>query len=175
MEANPRMEREVLVEDEEISSYIKACVQAIPTFAMSCFDLTKSLCEEMSTMICIFWWAQQDKDNKMHWLSWEKLTQSKKDGGLGLRDLYGFNLAMAAKQAWMMVTAPDSLCAQVSKAKYYPQTLILKAQSSGGMSYTFWSILKGVELLKDGLIWRIGDGSFVNIWTNNWLSRDDAL
>jgi hypothetical protein len=92
-----------------------------------------------------------------------------------LGDLYGFNLAMVAKQAWMMVIAPDSLCAQVLKAKYYPQTLILKAQPSGCMPYTFRSILKGVELLKDGLIWRIGDGSFVNIWTDNWLSRDDAL
>jgi hypothetical protein len=66
MEENRRMEREVLVEDGEIYSYIKAYVQAIPTFTMSCFDLTKLLCEEMSTMICIFWWAQQDKDNKMH-------------------------------------------------------------------------------------------------------------
>jgi hypothetical protein len=36
---------------------IKACAQAIPTFAMSCFDLTKTLCDEMSTMICRFWWA----------------------------------------------------------------------------------------------------------------------
>jgi hypothetical protein len=50
---------------------IKACAQAIPTFAMSCFDLTKTLCNDMSTMICWFWWAQQEKENKVHWLSWE--------------------------------------------------------------------------------------------------------
>jgi hypothetical protein len=60
---------------------IKACAQAIPTFAMSCFDLTQTLCEQMSTMICRFWWAQQDKENKLHWLSWEVLTKPKKEGG----------------------------------------------------------------------------------------------
>jgi hypothetical protein len=38
---------------------IKACAQAIPAFAMSCFDLTKTLCEEISTTICRYWWAQQ--------------------------------------------------------------------------------------------------------------------
>jgi hypothetical protein len=48
---------------------IKACAQAIPTFAMSCFDLTRTLCDQISAMICRFWWAQQDKENKMHWLS----------------------------------------------------------------------------------------------------------
>jgi hypothetical protein len=37
---------------------IKACAQAIPTFAMSCFDITKTLCDEMSAMICRYWWAQ---------------------------------------------------------------------------------------------------------------------
>jgi hypothetical protein len=106
---------------------IKSCAQAIPTFAMSCFDLTKTLCDEMSTMICRFWWAQQEKENKMHWLSWEKLTRSKKDGGLGFRDLYGFNLAMLARQAWRMLIAPESLCARVLKAKYFPNSTILQA------------------------------------------------
>jgi hypothetical protein len=47
----------------------KAVAQSIPSYAMSCFDLTKSLCDEMSRMICRYWWAQQDKENKMHWVS----------------------------------------------------------------------------------------------------------
>jgi hypothetical protein len=30
---------------------IKACAQAIPVLAMSCFDITKELCDQMSAMV----------------------------------------------------------------------------------------------------------------------------
>jgi len=76
---------------------IKAVAQSIPTYAISCFDLTKGFCDELSTMIARYWWSQQDKVNKIHWLSWEKLTRSKKSGGLGFRDLYLFNQAMLSR------------------------------------------------------------------------------
>lgn len=36
---------------------IKAIVQAIPSFAMGCFDLTKEICEQISKMIAKFWWS----------------------------------------------------------------------------------------------------------------------
>ena len=67
---------------------IKAVAQAIPSYAMSCFDLTKTLCDEISSMISRFWWAQQDKENKMHWLPCELLCCRKENGGLGYRDLH---------------------------------------------------------------------------------------
>lgn len=76
---------------------MKAVAQAIPTYAMSCFDLTKGLCDELSTIIRRCWWSQQDKQNKIHWLRWEKLTRPKNKGGLGFRDLHLFNLAMLAR------------------------------------------------------------------------------
>jgi RNase H-fold protein (predicted Holliday junction resolvase) len=57
-----RMWAKIQVWDERLLSraakdvLIKACAQAIPTFAMSCFDITKSLCDQMSEMINRFWW-----------------------------------------------------------------------------------------------------------------------
>jgi len=98
---------------------IKAIAQAIPTFAMSCFDLTKTLCDDISRIVCRYWWSQQEKENKMHWLSWDLLSQRKKKGGLSFRDLHLFNLAMLARQGWRLLLNPESLCAQVLRAKYY--------------------------------------------------------
>ena len=150
---------------------IKAVAQSIPTYVMSCFDLTKGFCDELSTMIARYWWSQQDKVNKIHWLSWEKLTRSKKFGGLGFRDLYLFNQAMLSRQAWRLLTCPETLCTQVLKAKYFPKISMLRCTARDGISYSWRSILRGVELLKEGIIWRIGNGSSVNIWSDPWLPR----
>ncbi|KAB8112294.1 hypothetical protein EE612_050451, partial [Oryza sativa] len=54
---------------------IKAVAQAIPTYAMSCFYLTKSLCDELTSMILRFWWAQHDNDKKIHWLGKDKIMK----------------------------------------------------------------------------------------------------
>jgi hypothetical protein len=62
---------------------IKAVAQAMPTYAMSCFDLTKGLCDEISTMISRYWWANQENERKMHWLSWETVC-SRKEKGAGV-------------------------------------------------------------------------------------------
>jgi hypothetical protein len=151
---------------------IKAYGQAIPLFAMSCFDITKEICDQMSSMVCRFWWAQQDDTNKVHSLSWEKLVRSKKIGGLGYKDLHSFNIAMLAKQAWRLLTDPSSLCARVLKAKYFPESDVLGDTPKAGMSYMWRSILKGVELLKEGLIKRVGNGASTNIWHDPWVVRE---
>jgi hypothetical protein len=123
-------------------------------------------------MICRYWWSQQENENKMHWLSWEKLVKPKKEGGLGFRDLHSFNIAMLARQAWRLLTEPSSLCARVLSAKYFPSGNVLSAVPVAGMSYTWRSILKGVNLLKEGIIWRVGNGSEINVWKDPWIARD---
>lgn len=111
---------------------IKAVAQAIPTFALGCFDITKEMFDQISTMICKYWWSSQDKERKMHWLRWEILTRPKGEGGLGFRDIHTFNLAMLAKQEWRLLKNPDSLCAQVLRVKYYPSGEVLNAVGNLG-------------------------------------------
>jgi len=106
---------------------IKAVAQAIPTFAMGCFDLTKPLCDQISSMICRFWWNQQEGKHKVHWISRDMLQKDKKEGGLGFRDIHAFKLAMLAKQCWRLWCMPESLCARILKAKYFPTSTVLDA------------------------------------------------
>lgn len=61
--------------------------------------------------------------------------------------------------------------AKVLKAKYFPNSSILQCSAKGGISYSWRSILQGVHLLKDGIIWRVGNGKNINIWTDPWLPR----
>ena len=102
--------KEKLLSKAGKETLIKAVAQSIPSYAMSCFDLTKSLCDEMRGMICRYWWAQQDKENKMHWVSWEEMCRRKEEGGIGCRDLHLFNLAMLARQCWRIL---QNLCAAI--------------------------------------------------------------
>lgn len=153
---------------------IKAVAQAIPTFVMGCFDLTKDICDQISTVIARHWWSNQDKDNKIQQISWEKITRPKNDGGLGFRDIRTFNMAMLSKQGWRLIHNPNSQCSQVLRAKYYPDGDLLHASPATNMSYTWRSILKSFEVLKVGIVWRIGDGSKINIWSDPWLPRETS-
>ena len=59
------------------------------------------------------------------------MCYSKSKGGLGFRNLQGFNLAMLAKQAWRILTNPTSLIARVFKTCYFPSADILSATLGG--------------------------------------------
>ena len=78
---------------------------------------------------------------------------------------------MLARQAWRLLVSPDTLCGQVLKAKYFPNGTILQCEARDGISYTWRSILKGVDLIKEGVIRRIGNGESVNIWTDPWIQH----
>jgi hypothetical protein len=149
---------------------IKAIAQAIPTYAMSCFDLTKAICDAIGSMICRYWWDHQEDKNKCHWVSWETMTRSKEEGGMGFRDLHMFNLAMLARQSWRLLHNPDSLSCIVLKAVYFPNMSILEATPTPGMSYTWRSILRGLDLLKEGVVWRVGLGEQIGVWKDPWIS-----
>jgi len=79
---------------------------------------------------------------------------------------------MLAKQGWRLIQNQESLCARILKAKYFPNSDFLSAKAKAGCSYTWLSIVQGLlEIIKDGVIWRIGNGQNVDIWKDPWLPR----
>ncbi|XP_073363555.1 uncharacterized protein [Aegilops tauschii subsp. strangulata] len=152
---------------------VKAVAQAIPTFAMSCFYLTKSFCQELSSLMGKYWWSQQEKENTLHWISWEKLTRSKAQGGLAqflprikLKEGYALpaDLAFDPKPGVPLRSNPEGPI-------FFPNTHVLDAVAKDGISYSWRSLLHGLDLFKEGYIWRIGEGTQVRFWSDLWLPR----
>lgn len=100
---------------------IKAVAQAIPVFAMGCFDITKEICSQISAMIARFWWNNQDKEGSMHWIRWEKLVSPKAEGGLGFRDLHSFNMAMLANTGLETLAEPHIALCSIAESQILPQ------------------------------------------------------
>jgi hypothetical protein len=96
-------------------------------------------------------------------------------GGLGFRDFELFNLALLARQAWRILQQPTELSARILKAVYFPNSDFLDAQLGDSPSRIWRAIQDGKDVLKQGLIRRIGNGEDTMIWNTNWIPRNGFL
>ncbi|KAG7967870.1 hypothetical protein I3843_08G121900 [Carya illinoinensis] len=100
---------------------------------------------------------------------------SKKDGGLGFTDLESFNKAMLAKQLWRVLNNPNSPVAQILKQKYFKRGTILNAKKGTNSPLVWQSLWSSIELIKAGSLWRVGFGTSIIIWHDNWVKNSVLL
>lgn len=142
---------------------LKAVIQAIRTYSMNVFLLPKTLCAEINSLMQNFWWGHKSNESRIHWMSWKRMRLSKSIGGMGFRDRACFNKALLTKQCWQLWNCLDSLMARIMKAKYNSRTIVLDSEVGNKPSYIWRSIHSSHALVKEGLIWRIGNGEKVDI------------
>ncbi|XP_042968979.1 uncharacterized protein LOC122301650 [Carya illinoinensis] len=137
---------------------LKAIIQALPTYCMGVFKLSKSLLRELNRIMHNYWWGQQQGERKTHWVSWQQMGKAKNDGGVGFKNFESFNYALLAKQAWRILQVHHSLASQVLRAKYFPKIDFLKAKVGVRPFFIWMSICSARHLIERGTISRIGNG-----------------
>ena len=176
-EVQERITKKVMGWKEKIISkagreiLIKSVAQAIPTYSMSIFKFPGKVCDGVNSILAKYWWGQTRSEKKIHWINWKKMCTPKKKGGMGFRDFHAFNLAMLAKQAWRLVTGTHSLFYRVYKARYFPRCSFMKAELGHNPSFVWRSLLAARDLIREGSIWRIGNGQSIAVSDKNWLSH----
>lgn len=154
---------------------IKAVAQAIPNYILSCYRLPVECCKEIDSMLAKFWWGSNDEQRKIHWMSWERLSKAKVDGGMGFRGMGEFNKALLGKHCWRLVSGETSLLEKIFKSRYYPNGNFLTAKEGYQPSFAWRSILSARELVDKGGLWKIGNGRKVRIWGDKWIQEPHRL
>ena len=150
---------------------VKAVIQAIPTYTMSCFKLPIGLIKEIETLIRKFWWGYRGDQRKIHWIAWEKMCKPKGEGGMGFRDLGKFNDSLLAKQIWRLANNEECLFHRVFKAKFFPNCSIMECENLNKGSYAWRSIIKAKHVIELGRVWRVGNGRSIKICEDRWLPQ----
>jgi hypothetical protein len=80
-----------------------------------------------------------------------------------------FNQAMLGRQCWRLLTDPSSLRARVLKGRYYPDCDFWNAPKPRSSSYTWRIIQFGMQIVREGVHWGIGNGEKTQILANKWI------
>ncbi|GAA0161361.1 hypothetical protein LIER_17693 [Lithospermum erythrorhizon] len=147
---------------------------SIPTYTMQFLKLPTQVYKEIDTLLSNYWWGSDTKNKKIHWISWTTLCKSKEEGGLGFRKAQDFNNALLCKQAWRLLTDPNSTLALTYKARYFPNGSFLTAELGTKPSYTWCSLLSIRDLINKGTKWELGNGKNINIWKQRWVNHTQS-
>ena len=67
---------------------------------------------------------------------------------------------------------PNTLLHWVLTAKYFPDCMFMEAQIPSHASYSWRSLAQARHVIRLGTRWRIGTGTNVNIWHDNWINTN---
>lgn len=138
---------------------------ALPTYNMQVYKLPHYIGEKIDSSIRSFIWKGAG-DKGMHMVSWNKITQARKDGGLGVRRAKEHNTTLLGKLVWNLFTNKSKLWVQVLGEKYLQQNnLVLDNLHSGSPT---WNAIKyAFEELQDCSQFKVGRGD-TSFWYDSW-------
>ncbi|XP_019161448.1 PREDICTED: uncharacterized protein LOC109158083 [Ipomoea nil] len=153
---------------------LKNVLQALPCFAMMVFALPITRCKEIKVLLNQYWWSGSMANARgIRWKAWQAVSVPKAKGGLGFRRLREMNLALLGKQAWPLLTRPDSRVARVYKSRYYPHTNLLDAVPGSNPSYVWRGIMEAKHVVGRWARRSIGNGRDTIIGSDPWLTTDE--
>ena len=98
----------------------------------------------------------------MPWVWWERISLPKSFGGWALKNIFNFTKVLAAKVVWRLI-ATNSLWTDVVWHKYIAPISIIdwfrnSIRQASGVSVNWKVILKSMEVIRQGLAWKVGNG-----------------
>jgi len=156
---------------------LKFVLTSLPVYALSFFKAPSGIIASIESLLIRFFWGGCEVNRKIAWIDWEAICLAKEVGGLGVRRLREFNLALLGKWCWRMVVDREGLWFRVLTARYGGVGGRFQSCSSHGS--VWWKDIVYIcdgsssvlgSWFSDNLRLRVGTGVTILFWLDRWVS-----
>ncbi|KAL0284071.1 UNVERIFIED_CONTAM: hypothetical protein Sradi_7209200 [Sesamum radiatum] len=153
---------------------IKSVLNSLHTYWASVFVLPKSIIKVIEGKMRSFLWKGSSGFGHAK-VSWAQVCKTTEEGGLGIRSVLLMNQALILKQVWRILQEdPRSIwVAWVLRHRLRHQTVWTFNVASA--PWLWKKIIKICSLLKDGLVYQVGDGGKFKLWHDIWHPRGPLI
>ena len=160
---------------------IQSVLTSIPIYFFSFFRVPKSVVDKLVRIQRRFLWGGGPDQNKIAWISWEAVCLPKKKGGLGIKDINNFNMALLGKWESNLRQHKGELWAKVLESKYGGWRGLAEVDRVGHKSIWWRDLQKALtsshqgQLIQKGMKWKVGSGDQIKFWEDKWTGEEESL
>jgi len=151
---------------------LKSVLSSLPVYALSFFKAPTGIISSIESLFNCFFWGGSADHRKISWVDWTSICRSKEVGGLGVRRIREFNVALLGKWCWRLLEERDSLWFRVLSARY--DTDEGRLRGGGREASEWWRVVHSLSRenwFGDHVSRRVGNGRTTLFWSDVWCGR----
>ncbi|KAJ4765720.1 RNA-directed DNA polymerase (reverse transcriptase)-related family protein [Rhynchospora pubera] len=155
---------------------IRSVVEPLIVFNTAGGPLPATVASKIEMMIRSFFWENGGKQ-KMHLISWDRITLRKEEGGLGLRKVQTINGAMMLKILWKVASREheDSPWVKLLRAKYLTMRTLWLSGEPRRCTKLWRALMQYRQVLQPHVQWQIGTGDKCMVFGEPWHDLWQAM
>ncbi|GAU41808.1 hypothetical protein TSUD_299740 [Trifolium subterraneum] len=141
-------------------------------------EFSDSWLADAARVLNSFLWGGSEESRKINWLKWDRICLRKEEGGLGVRRVKEFNLALLGKWCWRLLQDTEGLWFRVLAAKYGIRDG--QMDCGGSTASNWWKVINSIRSgseasggrwFGENTVRRVGDGERTLFWKDSWMDR----
>jgi hypothetical protein len=163
---------------------INSVLTSLPLYYFSFFKAPCCVLKSLESIQRNFLWGSGPEQRKVCWVKWDQICLPKERGGLGVKNLEYFNLALLAKWKWRFINDGDAIWAGILRFRYGNlPTVVLSGNdlSVGRNSSIWWRDIMGMNRgIVDGWFTSnvrccVGDGNNIGFRKFQWYGNQPFI
>lgn len=148
--------------------FINSVLSSLQVYWASMFVLPKSVSQDIERLIRGFLWCQGEFKRGKAKVNWKDVCRPKRQGGLGIKSLHTWNIALMSKHVWNVVNEKRSIWVRWIKTEKVKTRNFWDYHMPGDVCWSWRKIIECRDEIRKFVVIRLGDGHNTSAWFDNW-------